>query len=123
MSPAKDSRSAMRASAAVLATVMAVGCNRTDTAPITASTEAQPPPAAPAVDPIAKGIPHGGMIAEIAITEEADAALTFDTILGVRLWPTLDGTRPPVPVSADAPDKLALAHSGRDLLAAILDAA
>ncbi|HSD88035.1 MAG TPA: hypothetical protein VLB44_10995 [Kofleriaceae bacterium] len=77
---------------------------------------------APPNEPIAKGIPHGGQIVEVAVTERADAALTFDNLLGVRLWPSLDGTRPPIPVSADAPDSLSLAHVGeRDLLAVILD--
>lgn len=71
--------------------------------------------------PIAKGVPHGGVITEVAITEQADAALSFDNLLGIRLWPTLDGTRPPVPVTANAPRQLALAHAGHDLLAVILD--
>jgi hypothetical protein len=70
---------------------------------------------------IAKGVPHSGIINEVAMTEQADAALSFDNLLGIRLWPSLDGSRPPVPVSANAPRELALAHSGHDLLAVILD--
>lgn len=75
------------------------------------------------VDPIAKGVPHGGQIQQVAVTEQADAALTFDSVGGVRLWPALDGTRPPVPVSVVAPRQLALTHAGPDLLAAVLDEA
>jgi hypothetical protein len=71
--------------------------------------------------PIAKGVPHGAIINELAITEEADAAISFDLLLGMRLWPTLDGTRPPVPISANAPKELSISHAGRDLLAVILD--
>ena len=99
----------MRVSAAVLTSVMAWGCGRADNAPLTASTES-PPPAAPQADPIAKGIPHGGLIAEVAIAEEADAALTYDTLLGVRLWPTLDGTRPPADHAALNRQAFELAH-------------
>src|ERR1041385_5487789 len=92
--------------------------------PAIASASSPTAPAIPAgitAPPIAKGIPHGGMINEIAITESADAALTVDNMGNVRLWPTLDGTRPPVPVNANAPKQLALAHAGHDLLAVILD--
>lgn len=75
------------------------------------------------VDPIVKGVPHGGQISRVAVTEDADAALTFDNVGGVRLWPALDGSRTPVPVSAIAPSRLGLAYAGRDLLATILDQA
>jgi hypothetical protein len=81
------------------------------------------PAAPPKADPIAKGVPHGGHIAQVAITDNADAALTLDNTGGVRLWPALDGSRTPVPVSVMAPAQLALAHAGRDLLAAFLDEA
>lgn len=85
------------------------------------------PPTAPAqvpvVEPIAKGVPHGGPISEAAVTEQGDAALTFDSFGSVRLWPALDGTRTPVPLSLVAPKQLALSHAGRDLLAAVLDEA
>ncbi|HTL32890.1 MAG TPA: hypothetical protein VL326_07190 [Kofleriaceae bacterium] len=82
----------------------------------------QNPPVASAGTPaVAKGIPHSGIINEVAITEQADAAITFDMLLGIRLWPTLDGSRPPVPVAANAPHALAIAHAGRDLMAVILD--
>ncbi len=74
-------------------------------------------PVAP--EPIAKGIPHGSQIIEVAVTDDGDAALTFDNLLGVRLWPALDGTRPPIPLTIEAPRHVSLAHEGRDLLAVI----
>ena len=70
---------------------------------------------------IAKGVPHGAPIMQVAVTEQADAALTFDLVSSMRLWPTLDGSRPPVEVSASAPVELALAHAGTELLAVIRD--
>jgi hypothetical protein len=87
------------------------------------STTRAAPPSAVKGDPIVKGVPHGGAITQVAVAEAGDAALTFDTIGGVRLWPALDGSRTPVPVSVVAPDQLGLAHAGRDLLATILDEA
>jgi hypothetical protein len=75
-------------------------------------------------DPIAKGVPHGGTIRELAATEEGDAAITSDELDGLRLWPTLDGTRAPVPVELSSqPGQLGLFHDGRDLVAVILDSA
>jgi len=74
------------------------------------------------VDPIAKGVPHGGDVTSIAITEQGDAALTSDSLNSVRLWPTLDGSRPPVPVQLGTEiEQLALAHAGRDLAAIVRD--
>jgi hypothetical protein len=73
-------------------------------------------------DPIVVGVPHGGDIASIAITDEADAAITTDNLGAVRLWPTLDGSRQPVVVAAPSPPgEMALVHDGRDLVAALLD--
>lgn len=75
-------------------------------------------------DPIARGVPHGGVIRELAVAEEGDAAITSDEINGIRLWPSLDGTRPPVPVaSSSQAEQLALFHDSRDLVAAVLDSA
>lgn len=88
------------------------------------SVEPEPAPSAAArVDPVVKGVPHGAPIVELAVTEAGDAALTFDNIGGVRLWPALDGSRTPVPVSVVAPRQLALSHAGADVLAGVLDEA
>ena len=99
--------------------VALAGCGRHDEPALAATA----PPAPPTIDPIAKGVPHGGQIAHVAVTEQADAALTFDNVGGVRLWPALDGSRPPLPVSMIAPVELALTHAGDDLLAAARDQA
>ena len=86
--------------------------------------EAPPPVRAPhAPDPIASGTPHGGAIVAIAATEQGDAALTLDNLHTLRLWPTLDGQRPAIPIAAMSPAELALTHAGDDLLVAILDEA
>jgi hypothetical protein len=87
------------------------------------TTASKPSPAVivpVAPDPIAKGIPHGSQIIEVAVTDAGDAAITFDAVLGVRLWPALDGTRPPIPLIVEAPRHVSIAHEGRDLLAVII---
>ena len=72
---------------------------------------------------IAVGVPHGGPITLVAITEQGDAALSKDSFGELRLWPSLDGKRPPVPISGAGVDALALSYSGEDLLVALLDQA
>ncbi len=73
-------------------------------------------------DPVAKGAPHASEIVLVAVTEGKDAALTADANNGIRLWPTLDGSRTPVPVAfASEVAQLAIAHDGRDLVAIIRD--
>jgi hypothetical protein len=125
---------AMPREAAVVAIAVAlttVACgSRDERIPLTAGTPAgqfAAPAATPGErgpDPIVKGSPHGGTIMVLAVTEEGDAAITVDDLDSVRLWPTLDGTRTPVPVAvASAPSQLGIAHSGRDLLVAMLDGA
>lgn len=72
------------------------------------------------MDPIAPGVTHGASISLVAATEAGDAALTMDGLRDIRLWPSLDGTRPPVPVGVVGARQLALGHAGKNLLAAIL---
>lgn len=70
------------------------------------------------------GVPHGGSITHVAVTVAGDAALSADSSHGVRLWPALDGSREPVPLSAGAEIKqLALVRDGRELVAIVRDAA
>ncbi len=107
----------MRSSLLLL--LLAAACGRPDDQ-LAIAAPAPPPVKA---DPIVKGVPHGGHITQVAVTEGADAALTFDTTGGVRLWPALDGWRTPLPLAVTAPDQLSLSHAGRDLLAAIRDEA
>lgn len=88
----------------------------------TATTTSTPAPAVilpVAPEPVTKGIPHGSQIIDVAVTDDGDAAITFDNLLGVRLWPALDGSRPPIPLTVEAPRKVSIAHEGRDLLAVI----
>ena len=59
----------------------------------------------------------------MAITEAGDAAITADVGGGWRLWPTLDGTRPPVVLDAAAPEGMALGCDGDGLVAGVLDKA
>jgi hypothetical protein len=111
-------RSVTRSS--LLFALLAAGCGQPTEQVASAATAA--PPAPPAkVDPVVKGVPHGAHILEVAVTEQGDAALTFDNVGDIRLWPALDGSRTPVPITAVAPHELALGHAGRDLLAAVLD--
>lgn len=87
------------------------------------ATAARPRPLRPP-DPIAKGLPHSATIERIAATEQGDAALSADANDGLRLWPTLDGTRPPVAIPSPSPaEQLALFHDGQDLIACVLDTA
>ena len=68
--------------------LLAAGCGRTDDVAVAAPASPAPAsaaPAAPKPDPIVKGVPHGGQITQVAMTEAGDAALTFDTVGGVRL--------------------------------------
>jgi len=83
------------------------------------------PASAPAVVPerIPTGVPHGGFILHVAVTEQGDAAASLDNIGGLRLWPALDGSREPVPFSVNGADTLAITHAGDELLVGVLDQA
>jgi len=113
----------------VLIVMMLCACgSRGDKAPVSPVFEAVREAAARAprhvVDPIAKGVPHSGVIRELAATEEGDAAITSDELEQIRLWPSLDGARTPVPIALPSPpERLALFHDGRDLVAIVLDTA
>jgi hypothetical protein len=67
--------------------------------------------------------PHGGSISAIAVTREGDAALTVDDRDGMRLYATLDGTRPPVVVDLPPELRLVLAHRGDAFAVALRDSA
>src|ERR1700733_8231751 len=108
-------RCAMRSSALVI--VMLAACSQTEER---AAVEAV---ASTAPDRIAPGVPHGAVISRVALAEHGDAALTIDNLGELRLWPSLDGKRPPVPVAAAAPAQIALGGAGDELVAAILDQA
>lgn len=65
--------------------------------------------------------PHGGVIRRLAVTADGTAALTEDGLGGLRLWPTLDGTREPRLVDLPPTRGLALATDPRGFVAAVLD--
>lgn len=123
----------MRRYATVLTALIAAGCTSHDervqiAAPSTLVVQPRPSD----VPPIARGIPHAADISLVAVTDQGDAALTADLAGGLRLWPTLDGTRTPVPLRfAGDPAQLAIGHAGglpgssleHDLTAIILDRA
>src|ERR1041385_7898318 len=109
---------------AVTAVVLSLGCAGCGAPEEPHGTRTAPPQAAPAVQteaPIGRGVTHGGWITTVAVTEKGDAALTVDDLDEIRLWPSLDGRRPPVPVTGVNIVDLALGHADRDLLAAVLD--
>ncbi len=69
------------------------------------------------------GVPHGGLIAHLAVTDQADAAVSVDNLGGLRLWPTLDGTREPIPFAVSGAQTLAITHAGNELLVGVVDEA
>lgn len=97
------------------------------TAPVDAAVEDVEPGAASAVVSLAGArrhvieSPHGGEIVTLAATADGGAAITCDELSGVRLWPTLDGTREPRVVDLPRPRALALAADPRGFLVAMVD--
>ena len=65
--------------------------------------------------------PHGGAITILAVTSDGKAAITCDDLGGIRLWPTLDGTREPRVVDLQAPRELAIGRHGDGFAVALLD--
>jgi hypothetical protein len=108
----------MRSSALVLVALAA--CNTVEDPPIG-------PPVTKAALPVpekaAVGVPHGGPITHVAMTEKADAAVTVDNLGGLRLWPSLDGKREPVPFTVNGAEALAITHAGDELLVGVVDQA
>ncbi|HEY6036616.1 MAG TPA: hypothetical protein VIV58_20205 [Kofleriaceae bacterium] len=113
----------MRSSALVAAAALAcAACNGADESPMSeAETETVAPPPAPERIPV--GVPHGGFINHVAVTEQGDAAVSLDNIGGLRLWPALDGSREPVPFSVNGAAAIAISHAGKELLVGVLDEA
>ncbi|MDQ3339002.1 MAG: hypothetical protein M4D80_27900 [Myxococcota bacterium] len=91
------------------------GSPQNEQKPAPASTAKVKPPIGPVTGA------HGGEISLLAVT--ADAAVSADVTGGVRLWPTLDGTREPIVVAAPMATGLAIAHDGGGFAIAVTDAA
>lgn len=98
-----------------VAVAACVGCDR---APVRIAVETS---AAHALPREQAGSPHGGPVELVAVTEAGDAALTADQVGTLRLWPTLDGRREAIPIASIEPTALALATSGDELIAAVVD--
>jgi hypothetical protein len=65
--------------------------------------------------------PHGGVIDQIAVAPDGNAALSIDIMHGVRLWPALDGSQEPYVVSMPAARQLALGRRAAGFTAVALD--
>jgi hypothetical protein len=102
----------------VLVTFAIVGCN------VPTITERPPIAGAHRVpDRIPPASIHAGTIRHVAMTEQADVALSVDTTGEVRFWPSLDGKREPVQLALTAPRAIAIAHAGSELVVAAIDQA
>ncbi|MEZ4398640.1 MAG: hypothetical protein R3B06_01380 [Kofleriaceae bacterium] len=82
------------------------------------------PDAGPGAEPAAapRLAPHAGAIAAVVLDHDATAALSNDLRGGVRLWPTLDGTREPAVVPATGAVALDLARTGDGFVVGAIDA-
>jgi len=83
-----------------------------------------PPVAAVHADPAdhsSNESPHGAPIDILAIADGAKAALTGDELGGMRLWPTLDGSREPRVVDLPRAKRLAIGAHGDGFVAALVD--
>ena len=108
----------------LVAVVLAcAACNATPSPPAPQVQSTRTPKSTEPVDPPPLGVPHGGSIQHVAVTEQADAAVSLDDIGGIRLWPALDGTREPIPIQLPNAREVAISHAGHDVLVAILDVA
>lgn len=108
----------MRSSALVL--VALVACNSVEDPP---AAPIPKPARPPVVEKSPTGVPHGGQITHVAVTERGDAAVTVDNLGGLRLWPSLDGKHEPVPFTINGADALAITHAGDELLVGVVDQA
>jgi hypothetical protein len=76
---------------------------------------------APAPASVIVGI-HVGSITQVAATEDDLAAVSVDSSGGLRLWPTLDGHREPIVLSAVGRTRwLSIQHAADELVIARLD--
>jgi hypothetical protein len=78
-------------------------------------------PAAPGLPPAPQTAAHGAEIVALAVTSDGTAAASADRLGGIRLWPTLDGTREPVVIHGTATRAIALARDGDGFALTTLD--
>lgn len=58
------------------------------------------------------GVSHSASIDRVALSPSGRAGLSRDTIGGLRLWPALDGSREPLPITVAAARSFALLETG-----------
>jgi hypothetical protein len=66
---------------------------------------------------------HGADVVALGVTADGAAAASADRIGGLRLWPTLDGTREPVVIQGTAARAITVARDGDGFVIGTLDAA
>src|SRR5262245_988413 len=86
-----------------------------------ADREAVASTAAPAPHVPPHPAPSPGAITGIALMDAGDAAFTLDSAGEARLWPVLDGSRQPVPVTIPAALDVALARAGTGFVVGLVD--
>jgi hypothetical protein len=104
--------------------VLLVACNSGSAEPVrpvaVAPIAAPPRPAAP---PPPLTAAHAGEIIALAVTPDGGAAASADRLGGLRLWPTLDGSREPVVIRGRAARSITLGRDGDGFAIGLLDAA
>src|SRR5690242_17283197 len=86
------------------------------------------PPRVPKPAPVKAAAPpitaaHGTDIIALGVTADGAAVASADRLGGIRLWPSLDGTREPVVIRGTAPRAIALARDGDGFAISTLDEA
>lgn len=105
--------------------VLLVACNSGSAEPVrpvAVATVAVPAPA-PRPTPPPLTAAHAAEIVALAVTPDGGAAASADRLGGLRLWPTLDGTREPVVIRGRAARSITLARDGDGFAIGLLDAA
>ncbi len=67
-----------------------------------------------AAGPLYPGVAHSASIDQVAIDPTGRAALTRDTVGGLRLWPALDGSAEPQVVPIANPRSMAVLRAGKE---------
>ena len=87
--------------------------------PVTPAIPTTPPMITQSASRALREAPPAGAIDLVAVTPDGGAAITADLGGGIRLWPTLDGSREPRVVTLEPPTDLALARAGSGFIARV----
>lgn len=82
-----------------------------------------PPPLATPAETRHHGAAHYAQIMQVAVSTDGSAAISRDTLGGVRLWPTLDGSAEPRVVNVSGATDFSVERRADGVLAAIVDGA